>query len=451
MRSILERRPLYLCVETTNICNARCVFCAYPKMARPKQVMAPKLFAKIVEDYVDMGGGAIALTPIVGDVLIDPHFVDRLRLLRSRPEITDVSFTTNGIASDRFSEGDQRLILESSDCISFSIGGLDANSYGRMFGVDRFEKVCKAIESVCSIKSRWKLPLGIHLLFRVDRPIDALMSDPDMARFRREEITAISGINSFGNWGGMVGQEDLPPGASVVEAEASPEAVLSVKRHACFVYYLAPEVTSSGLVSACGCMNAEAKELILGDVRTQHLRDIWNGPAFRKLRASFGTDSLPEICKKCTYYQDGEEFIRNPALSRFEVGDNPWEVIRKHSVAEPGALLSETVKRLVGQGHRRIALYGAGSFTRTGLASKSFAEEALRSVVAVIDDNEDLVGKGVANLPIVSQTHATSLGIDAVVLSSDRYIRRMWEASQPLREAGVKVVPAGGVTSMLEG
>ncbi|MFQ5413501.1 MAG: SPASM domain-containing protein [Phycisphaerae bacterium] len=442
LRSLLERRPLYIGIETTNICNAACVFCAYPKMRRDHAVMSPELFAKIIRDYVDMGGGAVGLTPIVGDALVDPMLVGRMRLLADTPAVTATSFTTNGIAWRRFSAKDQLFMLERTACVNISIGGLDAVSYRRMFAVDRFEQVRAAIHGMCDMKARHGLPVEIHLMFRVNRPIDELMEDPRMNEWRRDEIASITGINSFGNWGGMVTTDDLPEGAHLVPADTSAPAVRRTKRHACFVYYSNPEITASGIVSACGCMNAEVEALVLGDVSKTHLADIWNGPAFRRLKASFGTDALPDICKQCTYYADGEAFMRHPALAAFEVGDNPWELIRRHASPSASTVLAAALTPLVAARCARIALYGAGAFTRRALAAPDFDVRRFH-IVAIIDDNQALQGTRLAEVTVVSAKAAVAMRLDAAVISTDRYVAAMWDAAKPLRDAGIRVVRPG--------
>ncbi|HUU83729.1 MAG TPA: SPASM domain-containing protein [Phycisphaerae bacterium] len=440
LKTLLEQRPLYLSIETTNICNARCVFCAYPKMQRHKAVMTAELFEKIISDYVNMGGGAVGLTPIVGDVLVDPLFLDRLRLLRAQPSITHVSFVTNGIAWHRFSADDQRFIMQNIDSISISIGGLDAPSYKGMFAVDRYENVRAAVHRMCDLKAQYSIAVDIHMGFRVNRAIDELLTDPKMDQFRRPEVTSISAINNFANWGGLVGRDDLPPGAHLVQMDESPGQVRRLKRNPCFVYYSHPEVSVSGLVSACACMNAEADALILGDTSRQHLRDIWQNPKRKELRASFGTDSLPDICRNCTYYDDGEAFIRQPAFRHFEVGLNPWDVLRQHAPLAAHAALERTLTELVQEGYRRMGLYGAGAFTRSAVVSPEFDLHAF-PVVVVIDDNPALQGTCIAELPIVSCREALDRRIDAVVLATDRYTAQMWEGAGPLREAGVHVRP----------
>jgi MoaA/NifB/PqqE/SkfB family radical SAM enzyme len=441
--NLLERRPLSLGIETINICNARCVFCAYPKMRRPKQVLEQEIFAKAIDDYVDMGGGAVRLTPTMGDVLLDPHFLDRLRLMRSRPEIGQVYVVTNGIAWDRYTPAQQQFIVESIDWLGLSIGGLDAPSYERMYGVDRFEKARAAVHSACDLKGSHNPSMQIHLAFRADRPLRELQDDPKMDPFRRPEIDRIAGGNEYLNWGGLVTEDDLPPGARLLPADDPDRFVPAAKKNPCFLFFFEPTVTSSGMVTVCGCQDAEAQELILGDIRQEHLADMWAGPTFRQFKEAFGTDHLPEICRCCTLYQDGERFIRSPELVNFEVGLYPL-LLTHTQPADPSALaLSRALVELQQQGYQRIALYGAGRFTRRALAVKAFEFEAY-PLVAVLDDNPDLHGTHIGRLPIVEPGSASSLGVDAVILATDTHTDALWEASAPLREAGVRVVPLGG-------
>jgi MoaA/NifB/PqqE/SkfB family radical SAM enzyme len=440
LRAIIARRPLCLRIETTNVCNAKCVFCAYSKTRRPKSIMPIRLFEKVAADYADMGGGAVNLTPIVGEPLLDPHLCDRLRILRANAAITRVGMVTNAIAWDRYSPADQRFILESLDRVEISIGGLDADSYRRMYRVDAFDRVRSAIHAMCDIKLRYDVLLDISLEFRVDQPIERLMADPRMDAFRRKGITSIDAMNTFGNWGGMVDSEDVPVGARVVELQHTTAQGRQAKRSPCFVYYMSPAITSDGSVTACGCMNAEAREPIIGDIKNTHLQDIWCGEPLRRFIASFGTDALPDICANCTSYQDGHTWLHNPALAHFRIGDDPWDVIRKHVPPPPGSALSEAIKRLVRQGYQRIAIYSAGKFSKTALAAIPAPTNAF-PIVAVVDDDPGNQGETIDGLPVVSTDQAMTLRIDAAVIGSQWYAWELWQTSRGLRGAGVHVIP----------
>jgi hypothetical protein len=96
----LRRIPRGLHVEGTNICNAECVFCAYPQMERKKTVMPMEDFRRIVLEYLAMGGRHVSLTPIVGDPFVDKHVFERLDFLMNEPRVAAVEGRLRG-AHDR--------------------------------------------------------------------------------------------------------------------------------------------------------------------------------------------------------------------------------------------------------------------------------------------------------------------------------------------------------------
>ena len=92
------RIPSALYIETTNLCNARCVFCYYPKVhgTMPVKYMDMDLFRKIVDEFVEMGGDTISLTPTIADPLVDKMIDERLRYIDSTP-IKKLRFYSNFI------------------------------------------------------------------------------------------------------------------------------------------------------------------------------------------------------------------------------------------------------------------------------------------------------------------------------------------------------------------
>lgn len=98
------------------------------------------------------------------------------------------------------------------------------------------------------------------------------------------------------------------------------------------------------------------------------------------------------------------------------------------------------------RGMRRVALYGAGTHTRT--VAPALAEPPVE-VAAIIDDNPKMIGKKLFGFPVVSVDQARSLRLDAVILSANSHEETLWERSAPLRDAGVEVIrlykPSGDV------
>lgn len=94
------------------------------------------------------------------------------------------------------------------------------------------------------------------------------------------------------------------------------------------------------------------------------------------------------------------------------------------------------VRKLLASGITRLALYGAGRHT---LKLTRVIPQFDADWLGVIDDDPARVGEFIAGLPIVSATRAMSLGVQAVVLSSDSFEAGLWARSAPLRRAGVQV------------
>ncbi len=91
-RNITSARPMYLHIETTSICNAKCVMCAHSQMKRPKQIMNDDLFEKIVVGTYNTGIKWVNLQ-FFGEPLTDKDIFQRIRRLKE--EGFKVKFNTN--------------------------------------------------------------------------------------------------------------------------------------------------------------------------------------------------------------------------------------------------------------------------------------------------------------------------------------------------------------------
>src|SRR5215208_5559592 len=94
-KSARIEHPRLVCVETTNHCNAKCVFCPNNALARDKGPMTDDLFEKIIEECREFPLGAIE--PFMqGDPFSDPKILPRLVLIRRRLPDTKLRHYTNG-------------------------------------------------------------------------------------------------------------------------------------------------------------------------------------------------------------------------------------------------------------------------------------------------------------------------------------------------------------------
>lgn len=101
------------------------------------------------------------------------------------------------------------------------------------------------------------------------------------------------------------------------------------------------------------------------------------------------------------------------------------------------AALGSALAGCSAQGLGRVAIYGAGQHTR---ACGAALLQPPVDVVAIIDDNAATHGTRLWGYPIISRDRALTLGLDAVVLSSDAAEDHLARSAQPLADAGVRVV-----------
>jgi MoaA/NifB/PqqE/SkfB family radical SAM enzyme len=309
MQAIAGETPLILQIETINRCNSACVFCAYPKMKRDKGTMTMSLFKKVVLDYAAMGGGPVSLTPIGGDALLDPHLIERIRLLSENPRINQVSLTTNAIALERYSDEDVRYLLTALDSIQVSIGGLDPQTYKTMYAVDRFQTVEKAIDRLLKTNNTLLRPVDILLAFRTNDPQFEKRFKERLDDYRRRGAF-VSHISTYANYSGLV-QRD--PARKLVVAERPEES-----QGNCLYGCISMAVCWDGKITACGCADVEATALSIGHAERDNLADVWSGEKRRQVVDSFRGADPPNICRHCSAYLPDATAFSRPYFGVFE-------------------------------------------------------------------------------------------------------------------------------------
>jgi radical SAM protein with 4Fe4S-binding SPASM domain len=281
-------RPIMLICETVNLCNNECIICAYSSMDRKKKNMNMALFRKVLNDYTDMGGGAFSLTPVVGDVLLDRHLVERLRLLKDYDRIRPISVTTNLVALDRFDNDELLFILDAFDKIHISVYGLNAEDYLLLAKKDNYGKLTNALQRIAKTGYLKKIVIGFRLL--------RTHTDDEIFQWIHSHLgqdIPFSQTRQYSNWGMLDTSKSLPFDASWLAAERHKEP--------CLIPLSAMQVFSNGMISFCPCDDFENdKDLCLGDVNNQSLSEIYNSEKSRQL---WSFENEPDFCKKCSFYQ----------------------------------------------------------------------------------------------------------------------------------------------------
>lgn len=303
-----RRRPLYLRIETVNTCNNLCVICAYPDQVRAKSTMDMATFRKALEDYREMGGGYVSLTPLVGDIFLDKYLKKRIELIREAEWVTGLGVTTNAAMAHRFNDSELEDVISAFERFSISIYGCDPEEYEAMTKRRTYERMLDGIRRICAYARN---PVSLEFRLLKERSPDSLMEWLEKEVFQAEptncSITSI--LIKYANWG--IYDADNKP--LPFDAEWTPEKPKD-KKAQCLIPIFAFIVFSNGNVSFCPCDNFnDVEELSLGNINQRSLSDIYNSEKVRALWDWKG-HGVPEFCKRCTFYRPLKKLAKYPNL-----------------------------------------------------------------------------------------------------------------------------------------
>jgi radical SAM protein with 4Fe4S-binding SPASM domain len=284
-------RPLFLICETINVCSNDCIICAYGHQNRQKGVMSMAIFEKVLGDYSALGGGLLSLTPMVGDIFLDRHLIERLERIEHYPAVRQVSVTTHATVADRYDDAQLRRIVSRFARLHISIYGLDAEEHRTLTRRDDHERTLASIRKlIAASDASERIALGFRTL--------RSYAEEDYHAWMRRELGAIlpyTHINRYANWGGTFDtSKPLPMGAQWVEVRTN--------REQCLIPLLALQVFVNGDVSFCPCCDFDANsELALGNIRESDLGQLYNSERCRQLW-DFEGGHMPRFCRNCSFH-----------------------------------------------------------------------------------------------------------------------------------------------------
>ena len=301
-----DEPPIALSLETTNICNANCIFCAYQyqkEFRKGKGVMSDEIYERALDGFKRLGGKDLSFTPLVGEPLVDQGIVPRVA--RALDEGFDVGFHTNGILLNKV---DVEALLKTglrSMCISTA--PLDEASHSLLYRTHHYTDLLKGIEKLLMVRNDVDAPLRVTFHFRAHVPMKRVLGFPDFhdlvePLLKPEERASIGAlITGYDTWGGHISQDDL---TGIMELAIPPK----IKRRPCLLTFM-PQVLWDGKVRACPCFFGKNEDwdedngLYVGDLNDTPLDEIWRGARVKGLRRRFVNQDLPDLCKQCATYR----------------------------------------------------------------------------------------------------------------------------------------------------
>lgn len=285
---------LRLNIETTLVCNARCLMCTRESIPENKGVMAPELFRKIIDEAAELKIERIVLS-VFGEPLADPHFVERAGYVNEK-NITFAFFSNGSLLTE--SKARQLLALERFRRVNFSVNAFDADIYNKvMVGLDRdrvYENILRFLklreESGSQVKVRISGVVFDDTRDQMKKLQEFWSSQPgvDNVYFPviRNRAGATLDVQKQGN-----------------EVTFSPLARKGKVLHPCRFLWEDLFIYWDGKVGVC-CEDTAKRRIVVGDANKTTLKDIWTGKdikTLRKLHLEGKRASHPVCGGSCTY------------------------------------------------------------------------------------------------------------------------------------------------------
>ena len=147
-------------VETTNYCNAKCIFCAYDQIEE-HGVMSDTLYSKIVTEAGRLDPPPQTFIPMLtGEPFLDPQIIDRIKEARAVLPHTAIHLYTNG---SRLTDVLIRQLSEIPDFqLNISANGASPETRKRLTGLGDYEYVAQMIDFVDKYRIQHTVSLVQH-------------------------------------------------------------------------------------------------------------------------------------------------------------------------------------------------------------------------------------------------------------------------------------------------
>ncbi len=270
-RDRARRLPDIVQIESTNLCNAKCVFCPRDEMHRRQGVMDVELFKKIVDECAALGITHVRVHNY-GEPFLDRQLVEKVRYAKQKG-IQEVGMISNGsLITEELARG---MIEAGLDAINISVDAAGKDVFERTRLNLDYDTVIANVRTLArlrqeSARTRPKLILSF-----------VRQNNSDEERAFIEEWRGVADkihITDLHNWAGTLNDK-------------------SDVRFPCYRLWLTFTVLWDGRVSLC-CADFDGRH-ILGDLRTSTIAQVWNSPAYRAVRRQQLESGGPEICRTC--------------------------------------------------------------------------------------------------------------------------------------------------------
>jgi MoaA/NifB/PqqE/SkfB family radical SAM enzyme len=270
-RDRAPRWPDIVQIESTNLCNAKCVFCPRDEMHRRQGVMDFELYRKVVDECAALG-----ITHVrehnYGEPFLDKQLVEKVRYAKSKG-IREVGMISNGsLISEDIARG---MIDAGLDAINISVDAAGKEVFESTRVHLDYDTVINNIRTLVRLRnaSGKTHPKLILSFVRQNNSADEQAFIAEWSK-----VADKIHITDLHNWAGTLNEK-------------------TDVQFPCYRLWMTFTVLWDGRVSMC-CADFDGRH-IFGDLRTQTIAEVWNSPLYRAARREHLESGGPGICRTC--------------------------------------------------------------------------------------------------------------------------------------------------------
>lgn len=278
-----EPFPLFnrISIEPISFCNRSCVFCPVAWNDRGKEWMKDELYTKIVTELADLQFDGVAQLFLLSEPFIDHTLKRKAKQLREACPNVSIYISTNGDVLDKlWQRGPDHAMKALEEIYESGINVVNINSYDpgpEQLG--RYRDIEQAAHERLHCKStghkyRWHRPGGRYLCVT------------DMRFNEREEI---KGTDVF-----YIRNKKERDELEQAQTKVPQKHCMRTQRHLVVLF--------DGKVPICCAIDPADSKLIVGDINTQSLLEVWQSEVFFKYR--WFTQRAQRVlpgCNTCTH------------------------------------------------------------------------------------------------------------------------------------------------------
>jgi radical SAM protein with 4Fe4S-binding SPASM domain len=279
--------PPKLILESTNMCNAACTMCPYPKMMRRKGIMSFELFKKIIDEYSTSSTLRRVQMNNIGEPLLDSLLIKKVKYAKGKGIDQIFCFSNASLLDKKTSED---LIDAGLDYMIISTDGTNRESYEKIRKNLKFNDVIENVRNFLIIreKNRANKPkIELHITISNENRLE----EKKFVKSMRGLADYVS-ITHAHNWAGQQETKSVDLIQKNKKTNLAP----------CSNLWSELTILWDGRVALC-CLDYEGK-IILGDIKEESLKNIWNGKRIQAIRQSqLKSQFNQELCKTCSEHR----------------------------------------------------------------------------------------------------------------------------------------------------